>query len=128
MEMHLAAILKEVNRFKPDMIIVDPINSFITSDNDLEVRAMLTRMINYLKGKGITALFTSLTEAGNHLEHISTSVSSVIDTWLLLRNTEIDNDRRRGIYILKSRGMAHSSRVNEFLLTDHGVDLLTNDQ
>jgi circadian clock protein KaiC len=128
MEMHLAAILKEVNRFKPDMIIVDPINSFITSDNDLEVRAMLTRMINYLKGKGITALFTSLTEAGNHLEHISTSVSSIIDTWLLLRNTEIDNDRRRGIYILKSRGMAHSSRVNEFLLTNHGVDLLTNDR
>jgi len=89
---------------------------------------MLTRMINYLKGKGITALFTSLTDAGNHLEHTSTSVSSLIDTWLLLRNIEIDSDRRRGIYILKSRGMAHSSRVNEFLLTDHGVDLLTTDR
>jgi circadian clock protein KaiC len=128
MEMHLVAIIKEVDRFNPNIVIVDPINAFVTSGNDIEVRAMLTRLINYLKGKCISALFTSLTEAGNHLEHTSTSVSSLIDTWLLLRNIEIDNDRRRGMYILKSRGMAHSSRVNEFLLTDQGVDLLTSDQ
>ncbi len=128
MEMHLVAILKEVNKLNPDIIIVDPINSFVTSGNDLEVRAMLTRLINYLKGKGITALFTSLTEAGSNLEKTNTAVSSLIDTWLLLRNIEIDHDRRRGVYILKSRGMAHSNKIIEFLLTDQGVDLLKNDR
>ncbi len=128
MEMHLVAILKEVSSFKPTIVIIDPINAFVTSGNEFEVRAMLTRLINYLKGRGVTALFTNLTGAGGSLEHTNTAISSLIDTWLLLRNIEVDGDRRRDINILKSRGMAHSSRVREFLLTDQGVDLLTNDQ
>jgi len=128
MEMHLVAILKEVDSFNPTIIIIDPINAFVTSGNEYEVRSMLTRLINYLKGRGVTALFTSLTESGTNLEHTNTAISSLIDTWLLLRNIEIEGDRRRDMYILKSRGMAHSSRVNEFLLTDRGVDLYINEQ
>ncbi len=127
-ERHLVTILKEVGRFKPDIVIVDPLNDFLTIENETEVRAMLTRIFSYLKGKGITALFTSLTGGGSHPEQSSASVSSLIDTWLLLRNIEIDNNRKRDLYILKSRGMAHSSRINEFVLTDRGVELLLHDQ
>ena len=128
MEMHLVKILKEVDRFNPSIVIIDPINAFIASGNEFEVRSMLTRLINYLKERGVTALFTSLTEFGTNLEYTKTAISSIIDTWLILRNTQIDNERKREMYILKSRGMAHSNRVNEFLLTDRGVGLLINDK
>jgi circadian clock protein KaiC len=128
MEMHLVKILNDISRFNPEIVIIDPINALVTSNNEAEVRTMMARLINYLKDKSITALFTSLAEENSYLENTSISISSLIDTWLLLRNIEIENDRRRGVYILKSRGMAHSSKVNEFLLTDRGVDLLIDDR
>jgi circadian clock protein KaiC len=84
---------------------------------------MLMRLVDFLKMNQITGLFTSLTPGGGALEQTDIAISSLIDTWLLLRDIEIGAERNRGLYILKSRGMAHSNQIREFLLTDHGVEL-----
>jgi circadian clock protein KaiC len=123
LEMHLATMLKTVNQFTPSVVILDPINTFVAAGNEAEVKVMLMRLVDFLKSKGITALFTSLTTGGGVLEHTDVAISSLIDTWLLLRDIEIGGERNRGLYILKSRGMAHSNQIREFLLTDHGVEL-----
>ncbi len=84
---------------------------------------MLMRLIDLLKSKQITALFTSLTGGGSVMEQSEVGVSSLMDTWLLLRDVELGGERNRVMYILKSRGMAHSNQLREFLLTDHGIEL-----
>jgi len=123
LEMQLTMMHKAINAFKPQVVIVDPLNSFIIGGNDTEVKAMLMRLVDFLKMQQITALFTSLTTSGSELEQSEVAISSLIDTWLLLRDIEIGGERNRGLYILKSRGMAHSNQIREFLLTDHGVEL-----
>lgn len=123
LEMHLAATLKAVNDFKPKVVILDPINTFVVGDKDIEVKTMLMRIVDFLKSNHITALFTSLTANGTALEHTDTGISSIIDTWLLLRDIELNGERNRGMYVLKSRGMANSNQIREFVLTNHGVEL-----
>lgn len=123
LEMHLTTIHKAVKTFKPQVVIVDPLTSFVIGGNETEVKAMLTRLVDLLKMNQITSLFTSLTASGGGLEQSQVAIGSLIDTWLLLRDIEIGGERNRGLYILKSRGMAHSNQIREFLLTDHGVDL-----
>jgi circadian clock protein KaiC len=123
LERHLTTMRKAVNDFKPQVVIVDPLNSFGDEGNLNEVKTMLVRMIDFLKTKQITGLYTSLTSGGNALDQSEVSVSSLIDTWLLLRAIESGGERNRGLFILKSRGMAHSNQIREFLLTDHGVEL-----
>lgn len=123
LEMHLAVMLKDIDAFQPAVVIIDPISSFAGVGSQLEVKAMLIRVIDYLKVKGITTLLISLTSAGGALEHTQAEISSLIDTWLLLRDIELNGERNRGMYILKSRGMAHSNQIREFLLTSHGVEL-----
>jgi circadian clock protein KaiC len=123
LEMHLAVTHKIVNEFKPDIVILDPINTFIISDNEFEVKTLLMRIVDFLKAKQITALFTSLTSTDGCLENSDAGISSLIDTWLLLRDIELSGERNRGMYILKSRGMANSNQIREFVLTSHGVEL-----
>jgi circadian clock protein KaiC len=123
LEMHLATMRKAIDAFHPQVVIVDPLNSFIIGGNEIEVRSMLIRLVDSLKTKHITGLFTSLTTSGDALEQSEVAISSLIDTWLLVRDIEIGGERNRGLYILKSRGMAHSNQIREFLLTDHGVEL-----
>ena len=123
LEMHLAVTHKTVETFKPDIVILDPLNTFAIGDKDFEVKAMLMRIVDFLKAKKITALFTSLTSTGNPIESSDGSMSSLIDTWLLLRDIELNGERNRGMYVLKSRGMANSNQIREFILTDHGVEL-----
>jgi circadian clock protein KaiC len=123
LEMQLAMVHKAVNDFKPQAVIVDSLNDFVIGDNETPVKAMLLRLADFLKTNQITALFTSLTSSGSTLEQTEVAISSLIDTWLLLRDIEIGGERNRGLYILKSRGMAHSNQIREFLLTDHGVEL-----
>jgi len=125
LEMHLVAIHKQIKEFKPHAVIVDPISNLITIGQIAEVRSMLTRLIDFLKVQGITALFTALTvPRGNNLELTEEGVSSLVDTWIMLRDIEGIGERNRGISILKSRGMAHSNQVREFVVTDQGVELL----
>jgi circadian clock protein KaiC len=121
--MHLAVTHKSVNAFKPDVVILDPINTFIIGDKENEVKAMLMRIVDFLKLNQITALFTSLTSGDSVLESSDAGISSLIDTWLLLRDIELNGERNRGMYVLKSRGMANSNQIREFILTDHGVKL-----
>jgi circadian clock protein KaiC len=123
LEMQLATMHKAVNAFKPHAVIMDSLNDFVVGGNDTEVKAMLMRMADFLKTNQITGLFTSLTSSGSPLEQTEVAISSLIDTWLLLRDIEIGGERNRGLYILKSRGMAHSNQIREFLLTDHGMEL-----
>ena len=93
-------------------------------ENQTEVKTMLLRLVDFLKMKRATAFFTSLTSAADDLENTDVYISSLIDTWLLLRDIEIGGERNRGLYVLKSRGMAHSNQIREFKLTNHGIELL----
>jgi len=123
LEMHLAVTHKAVNDFKPDIVILDPINTFVIGDKEVEVKTMLMRIVDFLKANHITALFTSLTSSDSALENSEVGISSLIDTWLLLRDIELSGERNRGMYVLKSRGMANSNQIREFILTGHGVEL-----
>jgi len=123
LENHLSLMLKAINTFKPQVVVVDPLNTFVSGDNEIDVKSLLMRLIDVLKLHQITGLFTSLTAAGTSLEHTDVSISSLMDTWLLLRDIEYGGERSRGMYVLKSRGMAHSKQIREFMLTDHGVQL-----
>ncbi|HKW66897.1 MAG TPA: circadian clock protein KaiC [Terriglobales bacterium] len=124
LETHLAMILAAVTEFEPRVIVLDPLSDFLVVGSHSEVKGMLTRLIDYLKIKQITALFTSLTSAEHEGQQSEAGISSLIDSWLLLRNLEQSGERNRALYLLKSRGMAHSTQVREFLLTDEGVDLV----
>ncbi len=124
LETHLTTSIKLINKFKPSIVILDPINAFVLGENQTEVKTMLLRLVDFLKMKGITAFFTSLTSAGDTMEITDIYISSLIDTWLLLRDIEIGGERNRGLYVLKSRGMEHSNQIREFKLTNEGIDLL----
>jgi circadian clock protein KaiC len=125
LEQHLVTVHKRITTFRPDAVIIDPISNLISVGDLQEVRSMLTRLIDYLKVNGITAFFTSLV-SGRHVQQELTEegVSSLVDTWLSVRDLEGIGERNRGISILKSRGMAHSNQVREFFVTSHGVQLL----
>jgi circadian clock protein KaiC len=124
LETHLAMILAAVTEFEPRVIVLDPLSDFLAVGSHSDVKGMLTRLIDYLKMKQVTALFTSLTSAEHEVQQSEAGISSLIDSWLLLRNLEQGGERNRVLYLLKSRGMAHSTQVREFLLTDNGVDLI----
>ena len=125
LEMHLAKIHRLIRDFSPHVVIIDPITNLGAMGTSSEVNSMLVRLLDYLKGEGITALFTSLTWGirDADLELNDGAVSSLIDTWLLLRDIEHNGERNRGMYIIKARGMAHSNQIREFLLSDTGIDL-----
>jgi circadian clock protein KaiC len=124
LETHLATAIKLINNFQPTIVVFDPINAFMTGENQTEVKAMLLRLVDLLKMKRITAFFTSLNSANEHIETTDVYISSLIDTWLLLRDIELGGERNRALYVLKSRGMAHSNQIREFRLSSHGIELL----
>jgi len=123
LEKHLTIMHKTINSFKPRVVIVDPLSSFVIRGHENEVKTMLMRLVDFLKMSKITGMFTSITTGGDAFEQTDIAVSSLIDTWILLRDMEIAGERNRALYILKSRGMAHSNQIREFVLTDHGVEL-----
>ena len=123
LEMHVMTISKAVSTFKPAVVILDPLTSFLIGNNENEVKMMVMRLMDLMKMNKCTTLFTSLILSGTIHEQSQVHIASLIDTWLLLRDIEIGGERNRGIYILKSRGMAHTNQIREFLLTDHGVEL-----
>ena len=123
LEMQLTMIHKATVNFNPQVVIVDPLNGFIIGSNVTEVKSMLTRLADFLKTKMISSMFTQLISSGVKQGTDDMAVSSMIDTWLMLRDIEIGGERNRGLYIIKSRGMAHSNQVRECLLTDQGVEL-----
>jgi len=115
---------KQISGFKPHIVVVDPITNLLMASTLHEVRSMLTRLIDFLKTQEITAIFASLTAAGGDLEASEVDVSSLMDTWLVLKAIEVGGERNRALYLLKSRGMVHSNQIREFVLTDDGLRLL----
>jgi circadian clock protein KaiC len=121
LEQHLVSIHKLVREFKPAAVIVDPVSNLVAIGEMSEIKAMLTRMIDFLKNEGVTTLFTSLNGGGDITESTEVGISSMMDTWILLRNMETSGERNRLLFILKSRGMAHSNQVREFILSNEGI-------
>jgi circadian clock protein KaiC len=124
LEMHLVAIHKLVNEFKPQVVIVDPITNLITVGSVSEVKSMLIRLIDFLQSKQITVLFTALSLNTIVNEQTDEGVSSLVDAWLLVRDIESNGERNRGMYVMKSRGMKHSNQVREFMISNKGLDLV----
>jgi circadian clock protein KaiC len=124
LEMHLLRMHKLVMETKARIVVLDPLTSYISLGDALEVKSMLTRLIDFFKAHQITAFFTSLTEGGSALEQSEVGISSLVDTWILLRTIESNGERNRAMWVLKSRGMAHSNQIREFVFTDRGIKLL----
>lgn len=123
LEMHLVRMHKRVEDFQPSVVVMDPVTAFLNSATLTDVKGMLTRLIDFLKARQVTALLTTLSPVVEPLEQTDIHVTSLIDTWLVLRDIESAGERNRGLMVLKSRGMEHSNQIREFLLTDHGIDL-----
>jgi circadian clock protein KaiC len=124
LEMHLALMHRQIRLFKPQMVIVDPISNLASAGALRDTTTMLTRLIDFLKTEQITGVLTSLTKGREQKEETDVGISSLIDTWFLLRSLELGGERNRGLYVIKSRGMAHSNQIREFLVTPRGIDLL----
>ncbi|MDO8938298.1 MAG: circadian clock protein KaiC [Methylicorpusculum sp.] len=124
LEQHLVLMHDTVSAFLPAVVAVDPISNLTLDRNEIEVKPMLMRLIDFLKQQQITTLFTSLTAGGAAQEDSQVGVSSLMDTWLLLRNVEFNGERNRTLNVLKSRGMAHSNQIREFVLSEAGIDLV----
>ncbi len=120
----LATIHKLIQKFKPQVVVLDPIGGLIAAGSRRDANTMLIRLIDFLKLGGVTAFLTNLTSGGAALESTEVDISSLVDTWLLNRDTELGGERKRAMYVLKSRGMSHSNQLREFVLTDRGFDLL----
>lgn len=124
LEMHLAVMHKLVQEFKPDVVVADPIGALTGAGTRHDANLMIVRLIDFLKLRGITALLTNLTAGGEALERTTVEISSIVDSWIFLRDMEVAGERNRALYVLKSRGTRHSNQLREFVLTDHGVELL----
>ncbi len=124
LELHLVEIHKKVKQFKPSTVILDPITNLITVGSVSEVKSILIRLIDFLQAENITVVFTALSLNTIVNEQTDEGVSSLVDSWLLVRDIENNGERNRGMYVMKSRGMRHSNQVREFIITDNGLDLV----
>ena len=122
LEAHLFTVQKLVREFEPAVVVKDPISSLLRAGTGADVAAMLTRQVDFLKSKGVTTLFTSLnshTEPGRQDQQLA----SLVDTWIHVQSMVGNGEHNRTLYVLKSRGMAHSNQIREFLLTNEGIEL-----
>jgi circadian clock protein KaiC len=113
-----------VTDYRPDVVVVDPITNLISVGTSPETQSMMTRLIDFLKMRGTTTFFTSLTSGGSDLEQSEVGISSLVDTWLMLEVVRSGGERNRCLTIIKSRGMAHSNQAAEYRLSDQGLELL----
>jgi circadian clock protein KaiC len=121
LESHLTTLYDEVERFAPDVVILDPITDFHALGTSIDIKSMLMRMVDYLKQRQITAAFTSLM---SQEEPEDATISSLIDSWVQLRTVQCGSERQRTMFILKARGMGHSNEVRRYDITSHGVQIL----
>jgi circadian clock protein KaiC len=123
LEMHLTLMHKDILKLRPTVIVIDPISNMVNIATPYDVKSALMRLVDLLKSRNITSMFTSLGEIGGS-EDTDIGMSSLMDTWILLKEIESSGERNRGIYIMKSRGMAHSNQIREFVITDQGIDII----
>jgi circadian clock protein KaiC len=124
LEMHLVAMHKCIKKYKPAVVIIDPMTNFINIGSVNEVKNMLVRMIDFLQEEQISVMFTALSLNTIINEQTDEGVSSLVDAWILVRDIEYNGERNRGLYVMKSRGMKHSNQVREFVITDDGLKLV----
>jgi circadian clock protein KaiC len=124
LEMHLALMHRAISDFRPSVVVVDPISNLIKAGTQADAHLMLVRLVDFLKSHNITTMLTALTGKGSYMEDTNTAISSVVDSWLVVRDLESQGERNRGLYVVKSRGTSHSNQIREFLLTARGIDLL----
>jgi circadian clock protein KaiC len=124
LETHLLTIHRWCDEMEPKVVVIDPISNLTEVGNPADVKALLSRLIDYFKSQGITTLFTSLVTKGVNEDTSSVGISSLMDTWLQLKDIESRGEHNRGLFVIKSRGMAHSNQILEFLLTGRGIRLL----
>jgi circadian clock protein KaiC len=125
----LAAIHKLIAKLRPNVVVIDPITNLVSAAGTYDVKSMLMRLVDFLKVEQITSMFTNLTFAGDPQERTAAAVSSLMDTWIVLRDSKPNGRRRRELYVLKSRGMAHSREPRELIVSHRGLELgavLTN--
>ena len=123
LEMHLVTMYDMINEFKPSVVVMDPITDFATVGNLAEIKAAVTRIIDFLKSNQITGLFIAVTSEGDESDQSVVGVSSLIDAWISVRNLENNGERHRGLFILKSRGMSNSNQIRSFELTNNGIKI-----
>ena len=123
LEGHLAIIHKMVAQLRPSVVIIDPITNLVSASGTYGVKSMLMRLVDFLKVEQITSMFTNLTFAGDPQERTAAAVSSLMDTWIVLRDSKPNGRPRRELYVLKSRGMAHSREARELIVSDRGIEL-----
>lgn len=123
LEEHLLKIIQTVNEVNPQVLIMDPITNFFSVGKLLEIKTMLTRLLDFLKANEITGFFTSLTGSDGSTEQTNTGISSIMDTWLIIRDYHHKNEKKRLFYLLKSRGMDHSQHIKEMLISNKGIKL-----
>jgi len=122
LETHLVKIIDEIENFKPGAVVIDPISNFIFAGTLNEAKSMVTRLIDYLKTKQITSIFTNLSSTGL-FEETEIGVSSIMDNWLFLKDIVQNGERKHFLHILKARGSKHSNRVREFVFSNNGITL-----
>jgi circadian clock protein KaiC len=121
--MHLVAMHDLVSEFKPHVVVLDPITDFTIVGDQNEIKSAITRTIDFLKSNQITALFVSIISEDEVTGRSTVGISSLIDTWISVRNMERDGEYHRGIFVLKSRGMSHSNQIRSFLISDDGIKI-----
>lgn len=124
LEMHLVVIYKLIRQFKPKVVVLDPITNLVTVGDVSEVKSILIRLIDFLQNELITVMFTALTLAADKRSQADEEVSSLVDAWISVRDMELNGERNRGLYVLKSRGMKNSNQVREFIITNHGIEIV----
>ncbi len=126
LELHFIAIKKIINDFRPDVVILDPITNLMTEGPNSDIRSMLTRFVDFLKTKDITVLFTAAITVGSIERNPSDEgISSMVDTWMMVQDIEVDAERTRSLCVMKSRGMVHSNQVKRFIISNKGITLST---
>jgi circadian clock protein KaiC len=123
LEMHLVTMYDMIREYEPHVVVIDPVTDFTTVGSMAEIKSAVTRIIDFLKMNDITALFTSAATEEDMANDSVVGISSLIDAWISLRNLEDNGERHRGLFLLKSRGMAHSNQIRSFQLTDNGIEI-----
>jgi len=124
LDTHLLRMIQCIVEFQPHVVVIDPVSNLTGAALDRDVKFALTRLVDHLKTKLITILCTDLTRERENVDTTSVELSSLMDTWILLRTIESQGERNRGLFVLKSRGMSHSNQIREFVIRSNGLDLV----
>ena len=123
LERHLVAIMSFMENHDPKFAVIDPISNLAGADQSKDIRSFLVRLIDYLKSRGTTVLFTNLTIAGAALESTESEISSLMDTWLLMTTAQFNERRKRRLLVIKSRGMGHDVNTADLSMSNDGIEV-----